>query len=103
MAREVIGTVTTKLYDHQGRHVADRVDEYFIEKQGGMRHQTQPATAPAQSGRTVWQELCDAATAYWARHMQAAPPVAQGAYWPGVPPAPRVLDLVCQRRAARGW
>ena len=42
MAREIISTVTTKLYDNQGRHVADMVDEYFVNKRSGAGAQAQP-------------------------------------------------------------
>jgi hypothetical protein len=52
MPRELIQTVTTKLYDNQGRHVADRVDNYFVDKKTGVQHQAQQPSKPRPAPQT---------------------------------------------------
>ena len=57
--------------------------------------------APARTGRTVWQELCDAAVAWWERHRPTTFAVAPGAVWAGVPPVPDTLGEACKLRQAQ--
>jgi hypothetical protein len=97
-SRTIYKTTTTPLFNAKGKHVVTQVDTFSVEQ----REAPQPLPAPARTGRTVWQELCDAAKAYCARYMQAAPPVAPGAYWPNVPPAPDTLGEASKRRQAQG-
>ena len=55
MAREVITTHTTKLYDQSGRHVGDLLDEYFVDRRDGTlrppRRRNHPGQAPHPCGQ----------------------------------------------------
>jgi hypothetical protein len=111
MALRTLQSVTTKLYDNQGRHVADRTDEYFVDKRDGLRHQVQAPrprpTPPVRPGGPLPPApppLPDAA-----RHRRLetyAPPqtltlvtmVQQGQPLPPLtPPRPERQELVCPR------
>jgi hypothetical protein len=68
----------------------------------GLQPPAPPVQTPQPPRVNVWQELADMAAAYLTRRVQARPPIALGACWPDVPPAPQTLPLVVERQVAQG-
>jgi hypothetical protein len=56
MPREMLTTVTTKLYNENGRHIGDVIDEFFVDRRPGTLHTAQapqplrPSTPPVRPG-----------------------------------------------------
>ena len=51
MARELITTHTTKVYNRDGKHVGDLTDEYFVDRRDGTLHTAQAPRPPEEGCR----------------------------------------------------
>jgi hypothetical protein len=46
MAKTILQTITTPVYNSQGQHVGDLTDEYFVDKRDGLHHPVQDPPRP---------------------------------------------------------